>query len=62
MIGITTTRHTIRVKEGRDITRAEEGTGYGQFTMEPYGVKYYGKNGLWTLIPWTNVLMIEPVN
>lgn len=55
-----THRHNIRTREGRDLMRMVQGTEPGQYEMTQYGVVWHGKNELWTLIPWTNILVIEP--
>lgn len=56
----TTHRHNIRTREGHDWLRMVQGTEPGQYEMGPYGVVLHGKNELWTLIPWANIVVIEP--
>lgn len=50
----------VRVRDGRDWQRLREGDGQGEFEQTTYGVKIHGKGGVWTLIPWANVTIIEP--
>lgn len=53
-------RFNIRVRDGRDWTRITEGAEPGEFEKGPYGVTIHGKGMVWTLIPWSNIVVIEP--
>lgn len=54
-------RFNIRVREGKSWMRMEQGPERGEFEMGPFGVTVWGaRPGTWTLIPWTNILAIEP--
>lgn len=53
-------RFNVRVRDGRDWTRVVEGEGLGNFSLGPYGVTIHGSSDVWTLIPWSNILVIEP--
>lgn len=54
-------RFNVRVRDGKTWTRVVEGTEPGEFEMGAYGVTIHGKMpGVWTLIPWPNILVIEP--
>ncbi len=55
-------RHVVRVRDGNDTPRLVEGNAPGQFELGPYGVTLHGANGVWTLIPWSNVTRIEPTS
>jgi hypothetical protein len=53
-------KFNIRVRDGRDWTRLTEGEGLGNFSLGPYGVMIHGSADVWTLIPWSNITIIEP--
>lgn len=53
-------RYNVKVRDGRDWNRLVEGEGFGNFSMGPYGVTIYGTGDGWTLIPWSNIVIIEP--
>jgi len=53
-------RFNVRVRDGRDWTRLELGSEPGEFELGDYGVMVHGKAGTWTLIPWSNILVVEP--
>lgn len=54
-------RFDIRVRDGKDWTRMAEGAGPGEFRKTQYGVEVQSRTpGRVTLIPWSNILVIEP--
>lgn len=54
-------RFRIRVREGKTWERMVPGTGPGEFSMVPFGVEIHGSRlGQFTLIPWSNVVIVEP--
>lgn len=52
-------KFNVKVRDGRDWNRVVEGEGLGNFSMGPYGVTIHGTGDGWTLIPWSNITVIE---